>query len=57
MKKLRKKDFSLPQLNTATFSHQLWIHETGLCTEVNQYHQAILQIQEQRYNPNPDQRG
>lgn len=34
----------LPQLSTATSSHLLWIHETGLCTEVSQCHQATLHV-------------
>ena len=36
---------SSPQLGTAAFARRLWIHETGLCTGVSQYHQANLQKQ------------
>lgn len=42
--KTEEKGLCLPQLSTATSSHLLWIHETGLCTEVSQCHQATLQM-------------
>lgn len=42
--KTEEKTLYLPQLSTATSSHLLWIHETGLCTEASQCHQATLQI-------------
>lgn len=45
--KTQEKGLYLPQLSTATSSHLLWIHETGLCTEASQCHQATLQIWEQ----------
>lgn len=45
--KTKEKSLYLPQLSTATSSHLLWIHETGLCTEASQCHQATLQIWEQ----------
>ena len=31
-----------PPSGTAAFARRLWIHETGLCTGVSQYHQANL---------------
>lgn len=45
--KTEEKGLYLPQLSTATSSHLLWIHETGLCTEASQCHQATLQMWEQ----------
>ena len=34
---------SSPPSGTAASARRLWIHETGLCTGVSQYHQANLQ--------------